>query len=391
MVSEMGGVALHLTMTPCLNESRLMRHARYTLSNGICREVVVAAAMSPGLARRESVSPGLIIERIAPPRQWLLVSKVRGVLRLLELVFGMIRIAVRCRPRIVVAHTLALLPVALLAARISGAQVVYDAHELETEKNGLSGARQKIARLTERVCIRHVAAVIVVGDAIAEWYRSAYPGLHPFVVRNVPEAVSAPARDGTSSLRNRLGLPGKASVFLYLGAFSHGRRIEQLLRVFSSVPNDRHLVLLGSGSLRDMIQSVAERHINIHCLDAVPSREVLAWASGADIGICGGENVCLSYFLSLPNKLFEYLHAGLPVLVPDWPEMGGVVERYRCGWTVGDADADWVQRIVAIDHRSARAMHAGVAVAAVAFSWEAEAEQLLAAYKAANPVLRAEA
>ena len=110
---------------------------------------------------------------------------------------------------------------------------------------------------------------------------------------------------------------------------------------------------------------------------------MLLHTRGADVGICGVDNVCLSYYYSLPNKLFEYLHAGVPVLVPEWPEMLRIVKEYGCGWLVGEDDTAWSNAVIRLDRPMITSVAHASRAASAHLLWESEADVLLAAYSAA--------
>src|SRR5690606_35434059 len=206
-----------------------------------------------------------------------------------------------------------------------------DAHELESEKTGLRGLRRRLARATERLLIRYADLVIVVSETIAQWYATSYRIRPPLVVRNVPAEGPVPVRFQESPLRSRCGVGDDVTVFLYVGVLGPGRSIERLCRVFAKVSPERHLVLMGYGALEEFVAQCARRHPNIHFLPAVPPSEVRLYIRGADVGCCLIEEVSLSYRFSLPNKLFQCIVEGVPVIVNDLPEQASFVSR-GCGW-----------------------------------------------------------
>jgi glycosyltransferase involved in cell wall biosynthesis len=129
---------------------------------------------------------------------------------------------------------------------------------------------------------------------------------------------------------------------------------------------------MGYGPLTTIVQKAARVRSNIHYLGAVPPEDVLNFTSGADVGLCGVENACLSYYLSLPNKLFEFLAAGVPSIVPNYPEMRNIVAKQQCGWVVGEADEDWRRAIEEVDSKKLELMRSNVLRVASEFSWEKE-------------------
>jgi glycosyltransferase involved in cell wall biosynthesis len=133
-------------------------------------------------------------------------------------------------------------------------------------------------------------------------------------------------------LRTNLAIPEEDLVFLYVGGLTPGRGIELLLQAFAPGEPNRHLVFMGFGKLEGRVREYAARHSNIHLHPPVKPEEVVAYASGADVGISLIENTCLSYYYSLPNKIFEYLLAGIPVIASDFPDMLQALEKFHCGW-----------------------------------------------------------
>lgn len=219
---------------------------------------------------------------------------------------------------IVTAHSLAALPAGVFVARRSGAGLLYDAHELETEREGWSPFIRRLARAFERFFIRRCDHTIVVNDSIRAWYERTYPGLSVSTVRNVPmiPKVTAPSR-----LREQIGISDEPLLFVYCGLFGKGRGIFETIEAFAGVPQDRHLALIGFGPLEGEVREVAARHPNIHVLPAVDQSELISLLSGADVGVFFPTGRSLSYHISLPNKVFEYCAAGLALLVSDAPEL----------------------------------------------------------------------
>jgi glycosyltransferase involved in cell wall biosynthesis len=198
------------------------------------------------------------------------------------------------------------------------------------------------------------------------------------VVRNVPERTEG-APIPTSLLRERLGIPESEFVLLYQGVLAPGRGIELLINAFENVPADRHLVFLGFGPLEERIRQLAAVRGNVHFHPAVSPAELRQFTASADVGLVQTEDSCLSYHLSLPNKLFEYLEAGIPVLSSDLPCPRAVVERFQCGWVANGSDAirDWASWL---DRSSLAAMRRGALEARAHFDWRDEAKTMFTMY-----------
>jgi len=116
-----------------------------------------------------------------------------------------------------------------------------------------------------------------------------------------------------------------------VGYFGYGRGIDEYINVFEEVGDRAHLVFLGYGELLGHIASRVKSQSNMHIHPAVPHQDVVRVISGADVGLCMVEDVSLSDFLSLPNKLFEYAFARVRVLASDFPAIRAVVHQFHLG------------------------------------------------------------
>lgn len=237
--------------------------------------------------------------------------------------------AVRQRPaRLYLASDLYSLAPLAKAARRYRAPLVYDARELYAALDSSAG-RQYVGAVwgaVERRSIRHADAVLTVGDAIADRLAASYGIRRPTVLYNAPDAPSAPPdRD---ALRNALALPDDGRlVVLYQGLFRPGRGLDALLEATRRV-DDVRLVLIGEGERSSVIQqagSMLGDRLVVHPF--VPPDRLATLTPGADLGACLIEPLTESLRLSLPNKLFEYLAAGVPVLASPLPEIQAVVDR----------------------------------------------------------------
>jgi glycosyltransferase involved in cell wall biosynthesis len=261
---------------------------------------------------------------------------------------------------------------------------VYDTHELETETVKSKGLRRMIGKAIERTLIRAADAVVVVGDLIGDWYRRAYGIGHVHVIRNLPEAFRG--TEGSSDLfQKAFGLRDRDQLFLYHGIIGQGRGVGLLVEAFRQLPGHQHLIFLGYGPLTDLVQDYARRHRNIHFHPAVPPKDLLAYSMSAHIGLAVIENTCQSYYYCLPNKLFEYLQCGLPVIVSDFPEMASIVDRHQCGWKVRVSVEDVVDRIRAITEDELAAKRTAAFACRELFTWERESVKLEALYRRLFP------
>jgi glycosyltransferase involved in cell wall biosynthesis len=177
-------------------------------------------------------------------------------------------------------------------------------------------------------------------------------------------------------LNLRYGIPPKNYLFVYLGTLSKGRGIEMYLDVFSRCALPVHLIFIGSGDLEEVIADYALHYDNIHLHQPVDHASVVPLVALADFGLCVIENASLSDYYALPNKLFEYGFAGLPVITSDFPEMRLLVERYNLGVCCDPSPAGLSRAIQEVVESSQRF----VDVDMFELSWTAQANKLRQLY-----------
>ena len=160
-------------------------------------------------------------------------------------------------------------------------------------------------------------------------------GRQILVVKNRPRIPDNVRFRPTSNLRETLGLDEHMFIILYSGGTGPSRFLEPLIEALPLAPR-AVLVIRGPGV--DVFGSHYARIAKLHgvqervfCLPPVPPEEVIPASAGADAGIWTLPKLCQNFVYALPNKIFEYLAAGLPVLAADYPEVRSVIEKYQAG------------------------------------------------------------
>jgi len=162
-----------------------------------------------------------------------------------------------------------------------------------------------------------------------------------------------------------------------------GRGIDLLLRTFQKrEKDDVVIVFMGYGELEEKIKQSSIEYDTIFFHPAVSPDIVLEYTSAADIGISFIENTCLSYYYCLPNKLFEYTMVGLPVIVSDMKEMREMVEKYKIGMVVKEANdralSIAIDKIVDLDIKQ---LKINVEKFAKENTWEKQEKKMIDIYK----------
>ncbi|MDB4665069.1 glycosyltransferase, partial [Verrucomicrobia bacterium] len=340
---------IHLFQTDITHASRVKKHCDALRSSGLFDRVIYIGG-SFGVDRQEEFGTGCeaILIGKKDARHASLPAKLLFTVKWSRKVF---RKAASFAPSCVSCHSLPLLSLAVKMKKKWGCSLVYEPHELETETIVSRGIRKTISKRLEKSLIGHCDGVIVVSDSIADWYEREYAIRRPTVVRNIAMAHSALLPEGLKappSLRQQFNIQNDEFLCLYLGIVGHGRRVDQYLRVFSKLGSPYHLVFMGDGPDVGKVKDLEKRFENIHYANPVPSEHVSFYSATADLGLCGVENACLSYYYSLPNKLFEFFRAGIPCLAPKYIEMSRVIEEHCSGWLHGESDEELERTITAL-------------------------------------------
>ena len=290
-------------------------------------------------------------------------------------------------PEALHAHDLNTLPVAAALARRLRLPLTYDAHELYPEISTLSRREAASWRFLERRLAGRADHVLTVCDSIAGELERRYGIARPTVLLNCPAAAMAgSAEDAAEMLRTRAGLNGSGDpVVLYQGGFAPHRGLDTLVRAAHGLERGT-IVLMGWGRLEDELRALIAREDlagRVRIVPPVPSAEVVACAAGATLGVIPYEPVGLNNTYTTPNKLFDYMAAGLPVAASRLPELVRFVEQGEIGLTFTPGDpaalAATLNELLADPARYER-MRERAREAACRYTWEQESVKLLALY-----------
>ncbi|MCG8492610.1 MAG: glycosyltransferase [Sneathiellales bacterium] len=233
------------------------------------------------------------------------------------------------QPDLVVACGLNSLPAALFLKKKTGCKVIYDSAELEMHRNAktsplLEHKRQRI----EKEAMRNLDEIVVPSPSIAEHLMQSYALKNrPLIIRNLP---FSPLENIERSEADRLEEKRAIKQIIYVGYRGPGRGLDFLLQAMVKLPEVYQLKCIGGhhpdmeNKLRSLAESL-EITDRIELCEPVPPEEVVETIRTADASFIGVENRCLSYFFSLPNKLFQSLFAGIPVVAPAFPDINQVV------------------------------------------------------------------
>jgi len=364
------------------HDARVHKEAKTLASTG--HSVTVYALWEAGLAEEE-LRAGYLIRRIRlKSRPWR-GGGVAPLVKYLEFAARVSPILGREKPHALHAHDAKPLPIAWFASRRTGARLVYDAHELETGRNfgstRLTRGYQHLWAWPERLFIHRTDAVITVCNGIADELVRLYDIARPTVVMNCPENASPRP---SNLLREALSIPAHMKVVLYQGAVTAGRGLETMAAAVQQLPNLVG-VILGAGPLLDKFrgQVASGAWPRMILPGRIPLDSLPSYTASADVGVSLIQDICRSYYFALPNKLFEYLQAGIPVVGSDLPEIAHIIREYDVGEVVDPEDpaavAAALRRLLDDRERYARA-RANAIHAIGALNWERESSKLVNLY-----------
>jgi alpha-maltose-1-phosphate synthase len=322
-------------------DPRVLREAKALVRGGYHIKIIVPDNHTPPLNEKPlDWGPG--IDFILLP--WQAASYIISYPFLLGRM--MLDRALQERPFAFHCHDLTTAVIGLAAARKVGALCVCDFHEWWSENVGYDyeskryvphpKREKRLFRRAEHLAMSRADAIVTVCDSIAEELSKVTTNGRRYihVIRNIPPIEPVPS-EGIISLRNQLAIPRDQLLLLWQGGTGIGRNIEPIIKALEYAPR---VTLVIRGPSLDIFgneyQAIAE-HIGamdrLILLDPIPSTEVVRGAVGADVGVWSLERLCKNFTYALPNKVFEYLAAGIPVIGANFPEVKKLVEDNGVG------------------------------------------------------------
>ena len=306
----------------------------------------------------------------------------------IKTIYKMVQYGVKEKPDIVHANDLPGLPIGWLIAKLSGAKLIYDSHELWSgyaSKGKYPVSLFKFGLWIEKRLSQKADGVITVSDSIAETMKKSMSITKPVVVRNLPYPTTH-SKPSLGPLRSALGLSNEIPLFIYQGGVIPGRGLFNLIDAMGLVRGPSKLVLLGDGELVEPLkQKVKQLGLSERVLfhPKVPYGELLDYTCDADIGISSFEGICLSYRYCLPNKLFEYAQARLPVIVSNLPEMTKFVSECNVGLAYEDGNVAEMARVmqhIVDDPLASKTYRENMDVVAKEYHWHNEERKVIDLY-----------
>ncbi len=218
-----------------------------------------------------------------------------------------------------------------IVARLKKIPLIYDSHELFCEVPELlqSPFKRNIWQQLEKRVVPKLDFCITVNQSIAKIFEDKYHV--PFhVIRNISDSE----KPTNLKSKQELNLPEDKKIILLQGAgINMDRGAEELVEAMQFVKSALLLIIGGGDSWPVLTQKVNDLKLNgkVKLIDKIPKNDLTHYTYLADVGISIDKNTNLNYYNSLPNKIFDYLNAGVPILASRLPEVERIIKHYNVG------------------------------------------------------------
>ncbi len=235
------------------------------------------------------------------------------------------------------------------ASKIKGKPLVFDSHEYFTEVPELenNAFAKKVWKKIESSIVPKLKYCITVNESIAGLFKNKY-GKDFMVIRNVPVKNTTPKQKN----RKDLGMPEDKTILILQGSgINMHRGSEELVIAFKLLPENYHLYIVGSGDVIHILKKMTEDEnltAKITFVNKLPYNELIQYTMNSNAGITMDKNTNINYELSLPNKIFDYIQCGIPVISSDLIELRKVITKYQVGTLVKDVTPQQIANTIQI-------------------------------------------
>ncbi len=269
-------------------------------------------------------------------------------------------------------------------SKLKGIKMIYDSHEYFTETPELVD-RPRVQRVWKRIegyVVPRLKEMITVCDSIASLFEEKY-GVKCHVVRNIPPRAALPPKGD----KQALGLPMEKHLLVLQGSgINIQRGAEELVEAMRYL-DDCYLMVIGGGDVLPMLKrmtSALQIEDRVRFLPRMPYQQMMAYTQLAELGFVLDKDTNLNYRFCLPNKLFDFIQAGVPIVASHLVEIEKIINKYHLGLFIPDHDPKSIAETIrkGLDDVAQRAVwQQGLVQAAEELCWENEQQTLMEVYK----------
>jgi len=255
-----------------------------------------------------------------------------SILFYLRFAIILLRELIKCRADLFFAEDFYTLPIVTIVGKFKRAKIFYNSRELYAFLGGLRNRPflQSIVKSIEKLFIKRVELVLTTGEMDSRFLENFYGINNTLVIRNIP-LLQQPEK--VIDFRAKYSLNKDTFILIYQGVLLEGRGIPLIIKALEKLPGTV-LIILGDGEQKNNFSNQAVKaniSDRVFFAGTVSQKELINFTAGGDLGLSLIENISVSYYHALPNKMFEYIMAGVPVLASDLPQMKMIIEKYQVG------------------------------------------------------------
>jgi glycosyltransferase involved in cell wall biosynthesis len=336
---------LHISQTDIITDSRILKEINSLTSYGFEVSGVGVKKIDESILQKNYKNNIYAINLSAKKLKYIPKIFIH-LFCCFEMIFKMLPFGLKIKPQIVHCHDTLAVPIGLILKLIIGSKIIYDAHELESNRNGISKIQSQFIYYFEKFFIQFIDYMIVVSPSIKKWYSEKLKVQNIEIILNSPILNESKYNFEKDYLRNKYLIGNNNKIFIYVGLLENGRGIDLITEIFKKNIISSHIVFLGFGSLSNELKRLALQYKNIHYHDAVEHSQVVPIIQSADYGLCLIQNVSLSDFYSIPNKLLEYCFAKIPVLASNFPDISDLIFQHDLGFVTSLDELNLTNKIL---------------------------------------------
>jgi len=275
-----------------------------------------------------------------------------------------------------------------------GAILIYDSHEIYLETlnqffpRNARGLKKILFEINlkfmgyignnfSQKAIPKIDTFITVNESLREYFIQKYSIQKSTVIMNLPELKKS--EDGLDSIdyRSKFKWDKESIILIYQGALNEGRGLRLLIELMQNIDNKFKLIVLGNGPLKQKLKDLlAPSNQQVKFIDSVPIELLLDYTRGADIGINLLEDFNLSKKLASPNKLFEYIHARIPVICSNTIENSKVLQNYKIGLLTENNSKSITEAIIDLSSKNKTIFEDEMIRAINNYNWESQESKI---------------
>lgn len=269
-----------------------------------------------------------------------------------------------------------------LIHKIYKVPIVFDSHEIYSELPSLKGRKltKIVWKSLERWLLPKMKNFYTVSEGYADWFEKTYK-IRPQIIKNVPNKIeNLTLKPFETQLPT---LEPNQKIILYQGAINFSRGIDKMIEAMNYVENAQ-LWIIGNGPKKSEYEALTN-HFNLHhkvkFIGQVSPNDLKQITPKADLGLSLEEDFGISYRYALPNKIFDYTHAGVPILGTNLPDIQRTIENYKIGKIVSNHEPRHIAEQIEIMLDEGKSPYTeNLKMAAKDLNWENEEEKLKAIY-----------